>query len=380
MAVKANVDIASIAGRFQLTGKFSDARPYGTGHIHDTYLVNTHVPLQTIKRKTVPYIFQEINQKVFPDPPQVMENIVRVTRHIRQKLEKQGIPGEEINRRVLTVIPTREGDSYYLDPEGHYWRAYIFIEKARSLDVLQSYEQMYQVAYKFGEFMTMLQDLPGPPLNETIPDFHNGPKRMNDFQDALASDPHNRAKTAGTEIDFLLAHASMFDVLPTLSRQGKIPLWVTHNDTKVNNVMLDEITGQGVCVIDLDTVMMGLSLFDFGDLARSTLSSTAEDNRDLSGVSVELPRFEVILKGFLDGTGQGLNRTETEYLVFSAQLMTLMIGMRFLTDYLLGDVYFKIHRGGHNLDRCRRQFKLVQSIIDHQEEMNALVHKYAHNI
>jgi aminoglycoside phosphotransferase (APT) family kinase protein len=304
-----------------------------------------------------------------------MENIIRVTRHIRQKLEKQDIPQEEINRRVLTVMPTREGESCYLDSRGNYWRAYIFIEKARSHDVLQSLEQMHQVAYKFGEFLAMLQDLPGPPLHETIPGFHNGPKRLKDFQEALACDPHNRAQTAGTEIDFLLARASMFDVLPGLSRRGKIPQRVTHNDTKVNNVMLDETTGQGVCVIDLDTVMTGLSLFDFGDLARSTLCPSAEDEQDLTRVSVQLPRFEIILKGFLAGTGQGLNRTEQDYLVFSTRLMTLMIGMRFLTDYLLGDVYFKIHRSGHNLDRCRRQFKLVQSIMDHEDEMTALIER-----
>jgi hypothetical protein len=223
--------------------------------------------------------------------------------------------------------------------------------------------------------MAMLQDLPGPGLHETIPDFHNGRKRLKDFQEALASDSYNRAAAAKAEIDFLLGQALVFDVLPGLVQGGKVPVRITHNDTKVNNIMLDDITGEGVCVIDLDTVMSGLSVYDFGDLGRTTLSPMAEDERDLSGVSVELSRFETILDGFLVGVGGSLNRVERDHLVFSIKLMTLLIGMRFLTDYLLGDPYYKVHREGHNLDRCRRQFKLVQSITEHEEEMNAIVER-----
>ncbi|NIM14338.1 MAG: phosphotransferase [Candidatus Aminicenantes bacterium] len=365
-----NIDMALIARQFQPGGECLDARSYGTGHIHDTYLVNIRQ-----KGRCVPYIFQRINRYVFPDPPGVMENIVRVTRHIRQKLETQGISEGEIDRRVLRVIPTHDGGSYYLDPENNYWRAYVFIRGARTYDVLSSNEQLFQVAYMFGRFMAMLEDLAGPPLHETIPDFHNGRKRLKDFQEALASDSHNRAAAAKSEIDFLLDRASMFDILPGLVQEGKIPVRITHNDTKVNNIMLDDITGEGVCVIDLDTVMSGLSLYDFGDLGRTTLSPMAEDERDLSGVSVELSRFETILNGFLVGVGGSLNRVERNYLVFSIKLMTLLIGMRFLTDYLQGDPYYKVHREGHNLDRCRRQFRLVQSITDCEEEMNAIVER-----
>ena len=354
---------------FQIRGEFLDARPYGSGHLHDTYFVKVHQ-----KNILVPYIFQRINHRVFRDPPALMENIVRVTRHIRGKLEARGTPENQISRRVLTVIFTQNGESCYRDPKGNYWRAYRFIGKAESFNELQSNEQAFQVAFMFGQFLEMLRDFPGPPLHEIIPGFHHGPQRLKDFRKALAADTHNRATSAKKEIDFLLSHAPLFSVLPDLVQKKKIPLRITHNDTKVNNVMLDENTGAGVCVIDLDTVMSGLSLYDFGDLARTTLSSRGEDERDLTGVCVNLSRFASILEGFLKGTKGTLTGTEKEYLVFSTKLMPLLIGMRFLTDYLYGDVYFKIQREGQNLDRCRRQFKLVESVIEKEEEMDLLIY------
>jgi aminoglycoside phosphotransferase (APT) family kinase protein len=363
--VKGNIE--AVVRQFQIEGEFLDARPYGTGHLHDTLLVN-----MIDNQRHVPYIFQRINHFAFRNPSVLMENIVRVTGFIRQKLEAQHLTKNDISRRVLTVILTRDGEAFYRDAGGNYWRAYIFIKGAQTYDKLDSLDQAYQVAYMFGQFLVLLQDFPDPPLQESIPGFHNGPKRFRDFQEALAADPQNRAITAKAEIDFLLDRAPMFDVIPDLVQRNKIPIRVTHNDPKVNNVMLDDVTGKGVCVIDLDTVMNGVSLFDFGDLARSGLSSAAEDERDLSKVSIEIPRFEAILKGFLAGVGESLTQTEQDYLVFSSKLMTLLIGMRFLTDYLQGDVYFKVHRQGHNLDRCRRQFKLVQLIIHHEDEMNAL--------
>ena len=361
------MNIKAVVKQFRIEGKFVDARPYGTGHLHETLLVN-----MIENQRHVPYIFQRINHFAFRDPPGLMENIVRVTGFIRQKFAARHSTKDDISRRVLTVILTRDGAAFYRDTEGNYWRAYVFIKEAHTYDTLDSLDQAYQVSYMFGQFLALLQDFPDPPLHETIPDFHNGPKRFKDFQEALASDLHNRAKTAKAEIDFLLAQASMFDVIPALVQKKEIPIRVTHNDPKVNNVMLDDATGKGVCVIDLDTVMNGASLYDFGDLARSSLSSTAEDERDLSKVFVEIPRFETILKGFFAGIGKSLTQTEQDYLVFSGKLMTLLIGMRFLTDYLQGDVYFKVHRPDHNLHRCRRQFKLVQSIIEHEKEMNTL--------
>lgn len=360
-------NIKVVVKQFRIEGEFLDARPYGTGHLHDTFVVN-----MIDHQQHVPYIFQRINHFVFRNPPVLMENIVRVTRFIGQKLEAQHLSKTEISRRVLTVILTRDGSAFYRDTQGNYWRAYIFIKGAHTYDVPDSLDQVFQVAYMFGQFLELLRDFPGPPLHEAIADFHNGPKRLKDFQEALAADLHNRAKTAKPEIDFLFAHSSLFGVIPDLVQKNKIPTRVTHNDPKVNNVMLDDVTGKGLCVIDLDTVMKGVSLYDFGDLVRSGLSTTDESERNLSKVFVELPRFETLLKGFVAGVGESLCQSERDHLVFSSKLMTLLIGMRFLTDYLRGDVYFKVHRQGHNLDRCRRQFKLVQSILEHEEEMNAL--------
>lgn len=359
--------LESIVNRFRVKGAFVRSQPYGSGHINDTYLV--HVREEGVE---VPYIFQRINHHVFPEPPLMMENIVRVTRHIRDKLLSDNVP--DAQRRVLTVVLTDEDQGYYRDPEGNYWRCYMFIRGARSFDVLQSIDQAYQAGRMFGEFQKMLHDFPGPPLHETIKDFHNGPVRFKTFETILSVDPVNRAASAKPEIEFLLNNQSVFHVLPPLVEAGKIPLRVTHNDTKINNVMLDEVTGEGVCVIDLDTVMPGFSLYDFGDLARTTLSPTDEDEQDLSKIHVDMSRFEAILKGFLSTAGAVLTQTEIDYLVFGCKLITLMIGMRFLADHLNGDTYFKVHRPNHNLDRARSQFQLVKSIIKNEDTMiNLLV-------
>ncbi len=358
--------ISRAAKQFRIDGRFLEARTHGSGHINDTYVVY----FQQGGAK-VPYILQRINHQVFHHPELMMENIVRVTQHMRQKLEMRN--EKDISRHVLTVILTHDGLGYYRDPEGNYWRAYNYIGNAGTYDLLHSTDQVFEVARMFGQFLEMLHDFPDPPLHETIPGFHNGPERLEAFQKALETDAFNRAKNAKPEIDFVLAHTGLFDVLPALVKKGKIPVRAVHNDTKVNNVLLDDTTGKGVCVIDLDTVMPGLSLYDFGDLARTTLSLADEDERDLSGVSVQMPRFQALLKGFLSAAGGILTQTERDYLVFSTKMMTQIIGIRFLTDYLSGDIYFKTHRRGHNLDRCRTQFKLVRSIMEHEDEMNAMV-------
>jgi aminoglycoside phosphotransferase (APT) family kinase protein len=367
-----------IAGHFQLDGNIKEIRPYGSGHIHDTYRVDciSGSDNENFRNLNRTYILQQLNQYVYHDPPGVMDNIARVTEHIRHKLEKKDFPHNEISRRVLTVIKSRENENFFKDDGGFYWRMYHFIAGAESHDVLHTDNQLYQVARTFGTFLDDLSDLPGPPLRETIPDFHNAPKRYRDFERALAADCCNRALSAKTEIEFLQRYAGAFDVFPPLVTDGKIKLRVTHNDTKINNVMLDTDTDEGLCVIDLDTVMPGLAHFDFGDLGRTTLSPMAEDSQELSKVEVEIPRFEAILKGFMEGVGQNLNRTERDLLIFSMQFMTQLIGMRFLTDYLEGDPYFKVHRDAHNLHRCRRQFKLVQSILHKEDQLAAIAQKY----
>ncbi len=361
-----SISIESIAREFQILGDFISAQPFGTGHINDTYRV-----IFNQGGTPVSYIFQRINHYVFKDPPALMKNILRVTEHIRTKLQAAQV--DNPSRHVLTLVPTRDGFSYYKDADGNHWRSYIFINGARTYDILLSNDQARQAARIFGRFQQMLIDLPGPPLHETIPDFHNAPVRFRQFQQSLNADPHNRVRLAEPEIDFLLEQASIFDVLPNLVEKGEIPVRITHNDTKINNVMIDDETGEGICIIDLDTVMNGLSLYDFGDLARSTLSGTAEDERNLEKVNIDILRFKAVLQGYLSTADEFLNEAEFHYLVSGAKMMTLLIGMRFLIDFLEGDHYYKIQRENHNLDRCRVQFKLVQAMIGHESEMMTLV-------
>lgn len=359
-------DLELIAKQFRIYGDFLSSKPYGSGHINDTYLVafgQGGLP--------VSYIFQRINHYVFKKPPELMDNFLRVTEHIRKKLTAAGV--DNSSRRVLTVIFTKDGQSYYKDDRGNYWRAFIHIKGAKTHDTLRSNGQIYQAAYAFGNFQSMLIDLPGPPLYETIPDFHNAPVRFKQFRRSLKADRSGRVKFARPEIDFLMKHSYLFDVLPSLVERGEIPVRITHNDTKVNNVMLDEKTGEGICIIDLDTVMPGLSLYDFGDLARTTLCDAAEDECDLQKVTIDISRFETILNGYLSAAGGFLKAAEREHLVTGAKMMTLLIGMRFLIDFLDGDIYYKTHHEMHNLDRCRVQFKLVQSIIEHEQEMKQLI-------
>jgi hypothetical protein len=359
--------LEAAAEQFQIHGRFQNAQSYGSGHVNDTYLV-TFTQNAALAR----YIFQKINKNIFRDIDALMQNIVRVTAHIKNKLMEKGL--SDIGRRVLTVIPARDSCSYYRDARGDCWRAYLFIENARTYDVPDSAARIYEAARAFGLFQKMLVDLPMPPLNETIPDFHNGKKRFEAFRCALEADACNRAKDAKPEIDFLLNNSPVFDVPPPLVKNHRLPLRTTHNDTKVNNVMLDDKTGQGLCVIDLDTVMSGLPLHDFGDIVRTAVSPAAEDEMDLSKVSVDMKRFEAIARGYLSAA-DFLTAAEREYLVFGGIFITLEQFARFLTDYLMGDVYYKTSREKHNLDRSRTQLKLVQSIKLRQEQMNRLVEK-----
>jgi Ser/Thr protein kinase RdoA (MazF antagonist) len=294
-----------------------------------------------------------------------MENIARVTTHLGAKIH--GEP--DAHRRALTLIAARDGKSFGRDEHGNFWRVYVFIEKARTYDAVESTAQAFQAARAFGQFQKLLADLPAPRLHDTIPDFHHTPKRFSALENAIAADAVNRAHLAKTEIEFALRHKAICGVLLA----AKLPERVTHNDTKFNNVMLDDATGAGICVIDLDTVMPGLALYDFGDMVRTTTSPAKEDERDLSKVTMQFPMFEALVRGYLTTSAEFLSAAEKQFLPFSGKLITLEIGLRFLTDFLAGDTYFKVHREGHNLDRCRTQFKLVESIEQQEEKMNQLV-------
>ena len=363
---KAQHDLRSIAGLFHIYGDFVEAAPYGTGHINDTYAA-----VFDQSGGPVRYIFQRINHHVFKNPSAVMENVSRVTAHVRQKLEEG--QSDQISRRVLTLVPTHDGRMWDRDAEGNHWRCYLFIEKATTHDQIKSPAQAFQAAKAFGTFQKMLADLPAPRLRDTIPNFHHTRSRFDALRQAVQEDACQRAASVQREIDFCLQRESMVDVLLGLQARGLVPERVTHNDTKLDNVMIDDATGEGICVIDLDTVMPGLVLYDFGDLCRTGTRPTAEDERDLSKVEMRLDMFEALVRGYLASAGDFLNTTEKDHLAFSAKLITFEIGLRFLTDYLQGDRYFKIHRDGHNADRARVQFKMVESFERNEQAMAKVV-------
>lgn len=357
-------DASIVARQFQISGDFVSATPHGSGHINDSYCTifnQAGVPIR--------YMLQRINHNVFKNPVALMENIQRVTSH----LAAQAAGEPDCSRRVLTLIPARDGRAWHRDDDGNYWRAYRFIENARTYDTVESTVQAFQAARAFGRFQQLLVNLPVPRLHDTIADFHHTPKRFRALEHAIASDVANRAIMAKPEIEFAFAHQSITSIL----LDANLPERVTHNDTKFNNVMLDDATGEGICVIDLDTVMPGLALHDFGDMVRTATSPTDEDEQDLSQVTMQFPMFEALVRGYLTSAGGFLLEAEKQHLVFSGKLITFEQGIRFLTDYLAGDAYYKVRRDGHNLDRCRTQFKLVDSIEQQEERMDRLVQSIA---
>jgi len=301
----------------------------------------------------------------------LMENLERVIKHVRQKLEAEG--ADDIERRVLTLIPTVTDTSFYVDAEGNHWRVYVFIEGAKTYDELETQEQAYEAAKAFGLFQKQLADLPGEPLIETIPGFHDTRSRFEALRKAIDEDVCGRAADVQADIDFAFERESIVDRVLDMLKDGSIPLVTTHSDTKLNNVMLDDKTGEGICVIDLDTVMPGSCLYDFGDMVRTAARPCPEDETDLTKVVARLEMFESITRGYLAAAGDSLNQNEKDHLAFSARLITFEIGLRFLTDYLQGDVYFKTHRDGHNLDRARVQFKMTASFEERMDEMNEIV-------
>ncbi|HTX53594.1 MAG TPA: aminoglycoside phosphotransferase family protein [Candidatus Baltobacteraceae bacterium] len=366
------VDLGAIAQGFPSLGRFQGGGPYGSGHINDTFAV-IFDRAGTLTR----YIFQRINHRIFKDVPALMDNIQRVTAHAATKAHAAS--GADVSRRVLTLVPARDGRPFHQDPHGSYWRCYLFIEKARTYDVIENPKQAYEAARAFGAFQQMLVDLPGNRLHETIPFFHHTRQRFEALRAAVAADRRGRRPAAASELEFAFAREGLVDVLLDLQECGEIPERVTHNDTKLNNVMLDDATQEGICVIDLDTVMPGLALYDFGDMVRSATSVAAEDDRDLGRVAMRMPIYEALVAGYLASAGRFLNAAERAHLAFSGKLITFEIGLRFLTDYLEGDVYFKTKRPGHNLDRARNQFALVRSIEQQEPAMQAVVERFARN-
>lgn len=358
--------LQEISGKFQIYGHILHAETLKIGHINETYTATYDQGGTRVR-----YIHQKINQNVFKNPAAVMKNVMRVTTHIRRKLEARD--ARDVTRRSLIVIPTRDGKSYFQNGGGEVWRTFVFVEGVETYEAVQSPEQARQAGRAFGEFQGLLVDLPGERLNETIPNFHHTRKRFAAFQEAVQRDHYNRAKEARKEIDFALSREPVVDVILDAMAKGRIPERITHNDTKFNNVMLDVFTGEAMCIVDLDTVMPGCALYDFGDMVRTTTSPTLEDETDLSKVKMQMPMFKKLAEGYLSTAGQFLTKHEKALIAFSGKLITFEIGLRFLTDYLSGDTYFRIHRPGHNLDRCRTQFKLVESIERQHDAMQKYV-------
>lgn len=350
---------------FMWNGKVLEVQPYGNGHINDTFLV-----MLDNQEGSKRAILQRISHEIFKKPVELMENIHNVTTFLRKKIVAAGGDPE---RETLNVIPTDEGKPYYLDEHGNYWRAYKFIENTISYDTVEKPEDFYASALAFGHFQKLLADYPAETLHETIPGFHDTKARFARFEQVLKEDKLGRASDVQEEIRFVLDRKETAEVLGRMQADGSLPLRVTHNDTKLNNILLDDKTGRAICVIDLDTVMPGLAVNDFGDSIRFGASTGAEDETDLSKVSCDLALYEIYAKGFIEGCGGRLTETELKALPIGAKVMTYECGMRFLTDYLEGDVYFKIHREQHNLDRARTQFKLVADMEQKWDKIEQLI-------
>lgn len=362
-------NLKEVSRLFDLRGDFVDGYSYGSGHINDTYCI--WIDQAGIR---IRYIMQRLNHNVFRQPIPLMENVCRVTEHALSRLQAEG--NKEAYRRTLTLVPAMTGKPYGIDADGNCWRVYPFIERARTYDQIETPDQCIAAAKAFGEFQKLTADLPGEPLFETIPGFHNTKSRFAALLAAIEEDKMGRAKDVQKEIDFYLARKADANLVVDYLESGELPLRCTHNDTKLNNVMLDDVTGEGICVIDLDTTMPGSAIYDFGDMIRTATSPAAEDEKDTSKVTMRMFMFEALVKGYLSSASSFLTPLERSLLPFSGKLLTMECGIRFLTDYLSGDVYFKIHRPEHNLDRTRTQMALVESTEKQLPEMQALVDKY----
>lgn len=357
--------IEEIKRQFALRGDYIGYDRINNGHINNTYVLHFQEDGQ---QKDC--LLQQINIHVFRNPDELMENIIGVTSYLRRQIEQAGGDPE---RETLTVYRTVDGAPYYKDAEGRCWRIYNFIGNAYTCQSITDPVVFYNAAKAFGTFQRMLADYPSDSLHETIPNFHNTVSRFQDLLAAIEADQAGRAGQVQEEIAFAKAREEDCRVLLDLVERGELPLRVTHNDTKLNNVMFDDETKQGICVIDLDTVMPGLSLYDFGDSIRFGANTAAEDEKDLSLVSMDLSLFEQYVKGYLSAAGGSLTRAEVENLAFSAKLMTFECGIRFLTDYLNGDTYFKTAYPEHNLDRCHTQFALVADMERKMAQMQEIV-------
>jgi len=363
-------DVGSIARQFDLRGDIESIAPLPGGHINDSYQVTVRGAGGGPGEPTR-YLLQRLNTLVFPRPDHVMENVSHVTRHLAVRLANEDHP--DWRRRTLVLVPTRDGADWLVSPDGGYWRSFPFIEGVVTLEHVRGPDAARSAGLAFGEFLRLISDYAGPPLHDVLPGFHDPVAHYERLEAAVRRDAARRAAGARPEIIALMSVRGLVEQLPPRVAAGELPRRIVHNDAKLANVLLDAVTGAPLCVVDLDTVMPGLVLYDFGDLVRSATSPTAEDDEDLSRVGVRRPLFEALAQGFLDAVGGTLRTTERALLVYGAQLIILEQAIRFLTDYLEGDRYYRITRPEHNLIRCRAQFKLFTTVTEARAELESLL-------
>jgi len=359
-------DIKHVIGHFRFEGVYRDVEEIISGNINSTYLLTYKKEDGEIKK----YVLQKINTVAFNDPVELMKNIQLVVNHITAAMSRKKV---SIDRHILEFIPTDTSSLLFHDEKGEYWRAYYYISGAKAYDTIEDPRHFYEAGRCFGEFQKYLFDFPADKLVETIPDFHNTKKRFYRFAAAVAEDRAHRASALEKEIDFFFDRRKMMSQIVDLTAKGVLPVRVTHNDTKLNNVLIDNATGKGVCVIDLDTVMPGSVLYDYGDAIRYGASTAAEDEPDLSKIGINMDLFKLFTDGFVPEVSETLTREEVHHLPLGIKVITCELAMRFLTDYLDGDRYFKVKYMDHNLVRARAQMKLLEDIEKHYDEMQEYV-------
>jgi len=353
------MNIKEVFNRFNVSGTWLDGKPTDTGHIHTTWFILTH------EEDEPDYVLQKINDQVFPAVAEMMNNIQKITSHIKKK-------NPDSIQHALEVVKTKENLTHYTDSEGFHWRMYRKVDPGISYDVIPNYKVAFEAGKAFGKFISDLEDFPADGLFTLIPDFHSVEWRYQQLAEALARNSAGRAVDVNEEIAFAKTHFEKMRIIPRQERAGKLPVRITHNDTKLNNILFDE-QDRAVCVIDLDTVMPGLTLYDFGDLIRTATNTAREDEPDLERIQFNNPVFREIASGFIESTSHFLTKAEIELLALSAQYMTYIMGIRFLADYLSGDIYYHTSYEDQNLRRCKAQFRLMQRMIDNYQESREVV-------
>ncbi len=359
-------ELTEIANHFFIEGNVADCVPFGSGHIHDTFrIVNEEPDKQD-------YLLQKVNTDIFGDMAKLMNNIDIVTKHLKKKIAK--IPGSNPDKEVLTIIKTKNDEFFHKHTDGSSWRVFLFLDETNSYDLVENATQAYEGGKGYGRFLSLLGDLNAKQLHEVLPKFHNIESRLNLLQNAIDEDKVDRVKEVQKEIDFVKAQEEKMLVVLNMGKEGKIPLKTTHNDTKFNNILLDK-NDKAQCVIDLDTVMPGYVAYDFGDAIRTIVNTANEDEKDLSKINVNMELFEGFAKGFLAEAKDNLNDDEIESLAYGCILLPFIMGVRFLTDYIDGDNYYKIHFPEHNIQRARAQFRLVERLIENFPKMQEIIKK-----